>query len=83
MPWFRIHSKPYLLSVEERQRQLRVQKERRGHSITRPSESTDTVIRPSSSRNDTYDTAFSDDARFEPMARFISIFCYAEWTTDV
>ncbi|MBA0753293.1 hypothetical protein Gogos_021073, partial [Gossypium gossypioides] len=30
MPWFRIHGKPYLLSAEERQRQLRVQKERRG-----------------------------------------------------
>ncbi|KAG8500935.1 hypothetical protein CXB51_003015 [Gossypium anomalum] len=29
MPWFRIHGKPYLLSEEERQRQLRVQKERR------------------------------------------------------
>ncbi|MBA0875696.1 hypothetical protein Goshw_007535 [Gossypium schwendimanii] len=28
MPWFRIHGKPYLLSVEEKQRQLRVQKER-------------------------------------------------------
>ncbi|MFQ6652601.1 hypothetical protein Gotur_024389 [Gossypium turneri] len=27
MPWFRIHGKPYLLSVEERQRQLRVQRE--------------------------------------------------------
>ncbi|MFQ6670876.1 hypothetical protein Gotur_035601 [Gossypium turneri] len=24
MPWFRIHEKPYLLSAEERQRQLRV-----------------------------------------------------------
>ncbi|MFQ6666801.1 hypothetical protein Gotur_033030 [Gossypium turneri] len=30
MPWFRIHGKLYLLSVEERQRQLRVQRERRG-----------------------------------------------------
>ncbi|MFQ6651822.1 hypothetical protein Gotur_023995 [Gossypium turneri] len=30
MPWFRIHGKPYLLSTEERQRQLRVQRERRG-----------------------------------------------------
>ncbi|MFQ6671017.1 hypothetical protein Gotur_035693, partial [Gossypium turneri] len=30
MPWFRIHGKPYLLSPEERQRQLRVQKERSG-----------------------------------------------------
>ncbi|PPR84873.1 hypothetical protein GOBAR_AA35841 [Gossypium barbadense] len=30
MPWFRIHGKPYLLSEEERQRQLRVQRERRG-----------------------------------------------------
>ncbi|MFQ6657991.1 hypothetical protein Gotur_027448, partial [Gossypium turneri] len=29
MPWFRIHGKPYLLSAEERQRQLRVQRERR------------------------------------------------------
>ncbi|MBA0876176.1 hypothetical protein Goshw_014819, partial [Gossypium schwendimanii] len=29
MPWFRIHSKPYLLSPEERQWQLRVQRERR------------------------------------------------------
>ncbi|MBA0878591.1 hypothetical protein Goshw_019055, partial [Gossypium schwendimanii] len=25
IPWFRIHGKPYLLLVEERQRQLRVQ----------------------------------------------------------
>ncbi|MFQ6647838.1 hypothetical protein Gotur_021042 [Gossypium turneri] len=30
MPWFRIHGKPYLLSPEERQRQLRNQRERRG-----------------------------------------------------
>ncbi|MFQ6670405.1 hypothetical protein Gotur_035337, partial [Gossypium turneri] len=30
MPWFRIHGKPYLLSEEERQRQLRFQMERRG-----------------------------------------------------
>ncbi|KAG8497102.1 hypothetical protein CXB51_008299 [Gossypium anomalum] len=30
MPWFRIHGKPYLLSEEERQRQLRAQRERRG-----------------------------------------------------
>ncbi|MBA0575635.1 hypothetical protein Golob_023875, partial [Gossypium lobatum] len=30
MPWFRIHGKPYLLSVEERQRQLCVQRKRRG-----------------------------------------------------
>ncbi|KAG8499777.1 hypothetical protein CXB51_006521 [Gossypium anomalum] len=29
MPWFRIHGKPYLLSEEERQQQLRVQRERR------------------------------------------------------
>ncbi|KAG8485637.1 hypothetical protein CXB51_018873 [Gossypium anomalum] len=30
MPWFRIHSKPYLLSEEERRRQIRAQRERRG-----------------------------------------------------
>ncbi|MFQ6663301.1 hypothetical protein Gotur_030881 [Gossypium turneri] len=30
MPWFRIHGKLYLLSAEERQRQLRVQRERHG-----------------------------------------------------
>ncbi|PPS14494.1 hypothetical protein GOBAR_AA06081 [Gossypium barbadense] len=30
MPWFRIHGKPYLLSEEERQRQLRVQRKQRG-----------------------------------------------------
>ncbi|MBA0753002.1 hypothetical protein Gogos_022277, partial [Gossypium gossypioides] len=30
MPWFRIHGKPYLLSPDERQRQLRVQRERCG-----------------------------------------------------
>ncbi|KAG8496338.1 hypothetical protein CXB51_009196 [Gossypium anomalum] len=30
MPWFRINSKPYLLSEEERRRQIRVQRERRG-----------------------------------------------------
>ncbi|MBA0878538.1 hypothetical protein Goshw_007525, partial [Gossypium schwendimanii] len=30
MPWFGIYRKPYLLSVEERQRQLRVQRELRG-----------------------------------------------------
>ncbi|MBA0575021.1 hypothetical protein Golob_024692, partial [Gossypium lobatum] len=30
MPWFRIYGKPYLLSAEERQRQLRVQREGRG-----------------------------------------------------
>ncbi|MBA0875596.1 hypothetical protein Goshw_013050, partial [Gossypium schwendimanii] len=30
MLWFRIHGKPYLLSAEERQWQLGVQKERHG-----------------------------------------------------
>ncbi|KAK8260442.1 hypothetical protein V6Z11_D13G121400 [Gossypium hirsutum] len=30
MPWFRIHGKPYLLTPEERQRQLRLGRERRG-----------------------------------------------------
>ncbi|XP_052885240.1 serine/threonine-protein phosphatase 7 long form homolog [Gossypium arboreum] len=30
MPWFRIYGKPYLLSEEERRRQIRVQRERRG-----------------------------------------------------
>ncbi|MFQ6653682.1 hypothetical protein Gotur_024946 [Gossypium turneri] len=30
MPWFKINRKPYLLSPEKRQRQLRVQRERRG-----------------------------------------------------
>ncbi|MBA0875575.1 hypothetical protein Goshw_003335, partial [Gossypium schwendimanii] len=28
MPWFRIHGKPYLLTAEERQRQILVQRER-------------------------------------------------------
>ncbi|KAK5777036.1 hypothetical protein PVK06_045001 [Gossypium arboreum] len=30
MPWFRIYGKPYLLSEEERRRQIRVQRELRG-----------------------------------------------------
>ncbi|KAH1055184.1 hypothetical protein J1N35_033249 [Gossypium stocksii] len=30
MPWFRIHGKPYLLSKEERRRQIRVKRERQG-----------------------------------------------------
>ncbi|KAH1090771.1 hypothetical protein J1N35_018028 [Gossypium stocksii] len=30
MPWFRIHSKPYLLSEEHRRRKIRVGRERRG-----------------------------------------------------
>ncbi|MFQ6658924.1 hypothetical protein Gotur_028010, partial [Gossypium turneri] len=30
MPWFKIHGKPYLLTPEERQRQIRVERERRG-----------------------------------------------------
>ncbi|MBA0638787.1 hypothetical protein Godav_024981, partial [Gossypium davidsonii] len=30
MPWFRIHGKSYLLTPEERQRQILVQRERRG-----------------------------------------------------
>ncbi|MBA0669639.1 hypothetical protein Goklo_029124 [Gossypium klotzschianum] len=30
MPWFRINGKSYLLSPDERQRQLQVQRERRG-----------------------------------------------------
>ncbi|KAH1064484.1 hypothetical protein J1N35_029471 [Gossypium stocksii] len=30
MPWFRIYGKPYLLSKEERRRQIRVERERRG-----------------------------------------------------
>ncbi|MFQ6655939.1 hypothetical protein Gotur_026265 [Gossypium turneri] len=67
MPWFRIHGKPYLLSPEERQQ---------------PSGSTNTVTRPNSSTDDTHVTAFSDDARLEPIARFSSISCYAEWTAD-
>ncbi|MBA0875746.1 hypothetical protein Goshw_000600, partial [Gossypium schwendimanii] len=29
MPWFRIHGKPYLLTPEEKQRQIRVERERR------------------------------------------------------
>ncbi|XP_052477755.1 serine/threonine-protein phosphatase 7 long form homolog [Gossypium raimondii] len=29
MPWFRIHGKPYLLTPEQRQRQIRVERERR------------------------------------------------------
>ncbi|MBA0672196.1 hypothetical protein Goklo_029440 [Gossypium klotzschianum] len=52
------------------------------HTITRPSNSTDTVTRPSSLTDNTHGTAFSDDARCS-MARFISIFDYSEWTTDV
>ncbi|KAG8485828.1 hypothetical protein CXB51_019168 [Gossypium anomalum] len=35
MPWFRIHGKPYLLSEEERRRQIRMQRERRGPLNTR------------------------------------------------
>ncbi|XP_052476320.1 uncharacterized protein LOC128032073 isoform X1 [Gossypium raimondii] len=30
MPWFRIHGKPYLLTPEKRQRQIRVEREMRG-----------------------------------------------------
>ncbi|MFQ6657444.1 hypothetical protein Gotur_027109 [Gossypium turneri] len=30
MPWFRIHGKPYLLTPEQKQRQIRVERERRG-----------------------------------------------------
>ncbi|MFQ6656921.1 hypothetical protein Gotur_026819 [Gossypium turneri] len=30
MPWFRIHGNPYLLTPEERQRQICVERERRG-----------------------------------------------------
>ncbi|KAH1108021.1 hypothetical protein J1N35_011789 [Gossypium stocksii] len=30
MPWFRIHGKSYLLSEEERRRQIRAQREQRG-----------------------------------------------------
>ncbi|MFQ6627551.1 hypothetical protein Gotur_004767, partial [Gossypium turneri] len=30
MPWFRIHGKPYLLSEEERRRQIYAKRERRG-----------------------------------------------------
>ncbi|MBA0878701.1 hypothetical protein Goshw_010467 [Gossypium schwendimanii] len=30
MSWFKIHGKPYLLAEQERQRQLRVQRERCG-----------------------------------------------------
>ncbi|MBA0877398.1 hypothetical protein Goshw_019933, partial [Gossypium schwendimanii] len=30
MPWFRIHGKPYLITPEERQRQIHVGRERRG-----------------------------------------------------
>ncbi|MBA0754887.1 hypothetical protein Gogos_022390 [Gossypium gossypioides] len=30
MSWFRIHGKPYLLSKEQRRRQIHVERERRG-----------------------------------------------------
>ncbi|MFQ6623958.1 hypothetical protein Gotur_003593 [Gossypium turneri] len=70
MPWFRINGKPYLLSLEERQRPINeAQKFTRpiisAHNFIRPSNSTDTVTRPSSSTDDTYGTAFSDDARLQ------------------
>ncbi|MBA0876300.1 hypothetical protein Goshw_010060, partial [Gossypium schwendimanii] len=73
MSWFRIYGKPYLLSVEERQQQLHIQRERRRRPITRPSNSTHTVTGPNTSTDDTHNTAFSDDAKLESIARFISI----------
>ncbi|MBA0630888.1 hypothetical protein Godav_002940, partial [Gossypium davidsonii] len=59
--WFRIHCKSYLLTPEERQRQIRVERES-GHTIIRPNESTDIITRRSSSTDDTHAIAFSDDA---------------------
>ncbi|KAG8483455.1 hypothetical protein CXB51_023180 [Gossypium anomalum] len=38
MPWFRIHGKPYLLSEEQRRRQIRVERERRGPLNSRRSD---------------------------------------------
>ncbi|MBA0635915.1 hypothetical protein Godav_000135 [Gossypium davidsonii] len=35
MPWFRLHGKPYLLTPEQRQRQIRVGRERHGPLIPR------------------------------------------------
>ncbi|MFQ6656883.1 hypothetical protein Gotur_026801, partial [Gossypium turneri] len=94
MPWFKIHGKPYLLSVEERQRQLRVQRERRGPLNPRQmDDDVDPSIRPRHSPSPSsaaiqspgplYVSFFESYGRLKPMAWFIFIFCYAEWTSDI
>ncbi|MBA0643926.1 hypothetical protein Goklo_028168, partial [Gossypium klotzschianum] len=50
MPWFRIHSKSYLLSEEQRHRQIRVERERQGLlNLRRRDDGTDPSTAPTQS----------------------------------
>ncbi|KAK5793394.1 hypothetical protein PVK06_034538 [Gossypium arboreum] len=71
MPWFRIHVKLYLLSEEQRRRQIYVERERRGllnprrrdestHTIIGPINNAHTITGPNASTDDTHITTFSD-----------------------
>ncbi|KAG8482198.1 hypothetical protein CXB51_026806 [Gossypium anomalum] len=53
MPWFRIHGKSYLLSKEERQRQLRAQRERRDPLNPKRRDDAGTSIAPTQSPSPT------------------------------
>ncbi|MBA0875607.1 hypothetical protein Goshw_004357 [Gossypium schwendimanii] len=111
MPWFRIHDKPYLLSTEERQRQLRVQRKLRGplnskrrdddaglstrpRQLPGPSSAPIQSPGPATKSTQSLDRAVQlmiptaqpfqmMPGALKSMARFIFIFDYAEWTTDV
>ncbi|MFQ6634315.1 hypothetical protein Gotur_010701 [Gossypium turneri] len=87
MPWFRIHGKPYLLSAEERQRQLRIQRERRGPlnprqrdddagPSTRPGQSPDSssvgIQSPGPTRAPTQSLDDTNDTAFSNDARCVS-----------
>ncbi|MFQ6664224.1 hypothetical protein Gotur_031404 [Gossypium turneri] len=78
MPWFRIHGKPYLLMPEERQRQIHVEKERRGplnprgqdeggSPSTRPRQSPDSSSAAMQSPSRTREPTQSPDAAIQPM----------------
>ncbi|KAK8291527.1 hypothetical protein V6Z12_D06G065200 [Gossypium hirsutum] len=78
MPWFRIHGKSYLLTPEERQRQIRVERERRGplnprgqddegSPSTRPRHSPGSSLAAMQSPSPTSSPTQSPDAAVQPM----------------
>ncbi|KAG8472835.1 hypothetical protein CXB51_034769 [Gossypium anomalum] len=90
MPWFRIHGKPCLLSEDKRQRQILVQRERRGPLNPRrrdddagpsaaPIQSSGPSTAPTQLPASTLQPSYS---RLECMARFISVLNYSKSTAD-
>ncbi|MFQ6662757.1 hypothetical protein Gotur_030507 [Gossypium turneri] len=78
MPWFRIHGKPYLLTPKERQRQIRVERERHrplnprrqddeGSPSTRPRHSPGSSLAAVQSSGPTKTLTQSPDAAVQPI----------------